>query len=702
MSSSNISDPNTVPVTHGANMVANASFGTVVIVSLILLIVALIVGQPPLVYAALATGMLGGCTGYLLWHYKWYLTATTFHTGNLIVSGLLSYIGSNSIGGATGVLFLASVITAGGLLGWKAAVIDSVVVFIAVWIALQYGVDLRMLLHLPIQGEPAPELLHMVFILSSVPCWGMYVVAIDASNREAWRNAYRSNQQLEQQNQALITEQEKLAQAKNQQALVASISVLANTEVSIETIEKQCVEALSKFIPNLSEWGMASIHTMTDQDIQNLANKVSPDLKDFTEGITQVLLTSRSRERILREKQRLSLQLQKEQKFEALSRMAGGVAHDFNNALMVITGQVDELSVQSSIDEEAHKKLDTILLVSKHAKDMTDQLLLFAKGVPLQDVKVDVSMAVQTIQPILSKIVPAEIVLSYCIPQMQVAIFMPIDHVQRILINLVQNAVRACQEKVYVGSVTGHIAVSLEHIPDKTHKITGTLGRVEIRVQDNGKGMSENTLEHAFEPYFSTKQSTGLGLSTVLGLVERVRGEVILESQEDIGTTIRCVLPVYENEQVTKPSFVPSNENRILQNSSRPNASSEKPSLGRILLIDDDEMVRQAVETMLCRLGWTVWSASGKQEALDVVVQKTDKVQCILCDIRLGSEEGFEVVDALRMAGLQNVPVVYITGYSGEYEEQLQMHEALLVKPFRLAELKDAILNIVASASSLV
>lgn len=155
-----------LPANHGATSVANTAFATVFVIALIVLIPSLIWGAHPMVYFALLTSISGSIVGFTLWHRGHIVTATVLHAGGLIVTGVFTFIGTQTLGGATGILLLASVITAGGFLGLKGAVLDVLLGFFVLGLAYFFGDDLRTLLGFSQEPYVAPEYVLQLFVLS--------------------------------------------------------------------------------------------------------------------------------------------------------------------------------------------------------------------------------------------------------------------------------------------------------------------------------------------------------------------------------------------------------------------------------------------------------------------------------------------------------------------------------------------------------
>ena len=650
--------PDRLPTNHGATLVANTAFATVGVIGLIIMCSALLLGEHIVVIAATGSGIGGALVGYQLWQRGYIVIATSLHAGGLVVAGALSFLGTQTIGGPTGILYLASVITAGGFLGRKGAVVDVAMVSLSGVLILVLGDDLRPLLGLSPEPFIPPESLVQLFVFFSIPAWGAYVVAVDTSNRQAWKAAFQNKQRLEKANL-------QLQQSQQQQAKVADLGLLALQDVPIQDIESMCRNVFIEVIPNGEElW--SSEDTLTDQAVQSLSLDVDIEYALFVDGLMQIISTRRLREQLMAERARLASELQKEQRLDALARMAGGVAHDFNNALMVVTGIGDDLLTRSPLEPKTQKGIETILSVSRHISDMTTQLLLFAKGLPIKESLVDVNEVVSNMDAVLSQVVPDFVNLQITVSDRPVMVRFPLEQIERIVLNLVRNSSMA-----YEGLSQGLIQVSVGH-----QQMDGTQGKVSVvclQVTDDGVGMDEDTRERAIEPYFSIRGSTGLGLSTVHGLVEQAGGIIKIQSQVGRGTTIQLLIPAALEAQQTLPFASLDSERRK----------------GRVLLIDDEPLVRHSVQGLLENQGWAVLSVAGREGAESIVSQQI-ALAFVVCDVRLADELGFDLMNDLRHQGL-NVPVLYITGFSTKNTERLNRNEQWLVKPFVSQDLRLAI-----------
>lgn len=628
-------------ITHGAHRVAAASFGTVMLVCVVLLVAVIILDIPSQSSIAflISTSLAGSIVGYLAWRNAFYRLATTMGSAGLLCAGLFTLVLSNSMGNATGILLLASVITAGGLLGWRAAVYDMIAVIVVVVIGWSWGPDLRLVLSIPLEGVNPGEPLTSLFVLTSVPCWGAYVVAIDASNRQAWQSAAASNTLLLQANAELETQRQALARAVAEQETLTRLGLLASGTASLEALEQACRDAQQE-----------------DEEPSGV----------FLQGVEQVLAARQVRAEILDERARLASRIQREQRLEALMRMAGGVAHDFNNALAVITAVAEALQQEKTLSESLRQEAQIILQTVSHARGVTLGLVTFAKGLPRQNRSCAPGSLLQSMAPVLRRTLRGRAVLSLAERLPDAHVSMPADAMERVLINLVRNAASSMPEDG--GTVWIHLN-------------NPGMGVLCMQVRDDGHGMDTATIEHAIEPYFSTWNGSGMGLAIVHGLIEQAGGQLHIDAKSDLGTTIKIELPI---------------RSPVLKSRRHPTQVRESRSQRHILLIDDDMMVREAVAGMLEMQGWSVQETSAQQEAMEAfAAQRPD---LIVCDLRLQNESGFDVAAELRAKGA-TAPILFITGYMEQSPNVLEDNCLVLVKPFTMKELRTAIQSLHTNAS---
>jgi hypothetical protein len=258
-----------------------------------LFIAALVTGQNSSVFLALVLGLGAACFGYWLWEQGAHRLATTLHTGGLISAGVINHVCTETLGGGTAILFLASVITAGGLLGWRGAVAAVSCLAVVIPVGAIWAEPIRLLIGF--EGGPlaVPETLMSVFVLTSIPSWGAYVVAIDASNRAAWVQARaaadaleQSNDELARANRTLTEQRDRVQRALEQQAAVARLGLYANGPASMDAVAERASEQLERWCERPDAEALSPSGT---QDQADYLERLPVEDRPFARGILQVV-----------------------------------------------------------------------------------------------------------------------------------------------------------------------------------------------------------------------------------------------------------------------------------------------------------------------------------------------------------------------------------------------------------------------------
>jgi signal transduction histidine kinase/ActR/RegA family two-component response regulator len=377
-------------------------------------------------------------------------------------------------------------------------------------------------------------------------------------------------------------------------------------------------------------------------------------------------LTQESQQRIaaLEEQRGLEQQLRQSQKLEALGTLAGGVAHDFNNLLTVIINQADLASAQLG-SEPAQDALAQILLAGERAASLTGQLLAFGRRQVAQRSLVDVHARAEDSLRMLRRLLPSSIELKYEAEAHGPSVWAGEVELDQIVMNLCVNARDAMPSG---GELTVRTSHQLRPPPGQTEPQK----LVCISVQDTGTGMDEATRQRIFEPFFTTKmkgQGTGLGLSTVHGLVQQAGGFVEVDSTPGHGTTIRIYLPQYEG--ATPP---------------RASASQVKPRRGSetILVADDDADVLEILTRMLSTNGYRVLACRDGEQALREYRQRSREIDLVISDAVMPKLGGRELHRAISEE-FGEVPFLVCSGYAAQtLEPEFFDHplRSFLAKPF--------------------
>ncbi len=380
---------------------------------------------------------------------------------------------------------------------------------------------------------------------------------------------------------------------------------------------------------------------------------------------------------------RLEEDLRQAQRVESVGRLAAGVAHDFNNLLSPILGYSELLLQDLHPADERHAQIREIEEAAKRARDLTRQLLAFGRKQTLQIKPVDLSAVVSGLERLIRRTLREDVELRILPDTDACVVLADTGQAEQVLMNLVVNAQDAMPgggsltirvEKVHLGEADG------EARPGAVPGAYGTLV-----VTDTGTGMDEQTVQQIFEPFFSTKgeRGTGLGLSTVYGIVKQHGGHVWVDSEVGHGTTFRVFLPT--TAAVPAPVEEPT-----------PSAG-RGGGTGTILLVEDNDAVRHFAQTVLQREGYRVLSAPGGREALALLDADPGPVHLLLTDVIMSGMDGRELFRqvAERHPGLR---VIFMSGYTDDIVADRGVVDGsvhFVQKPFAVAALTQKVRDVI-------
>jgi two-component system, cell cycle sensor histidine kinase and response regulator CckA len=384
------------------------------------------------------------------------------------------------------------------------------------------------------------------------------------------------------------------------------------------------------------------------------------------------------------ERMRLEQRLQQVQKTESLGRMAGAIAHHFNNLLMAVMGNLELASPNLPQESRALANITEAMAASRRAARISRLMLTYAGQPAGKKEPLDLSEAVREGLLLLSVSLPQKMHLRSELQDRGPIIFADASHIEQILTNLALNAGEA------IGEQEGEITVAVDVVapveiresnvfpPDWDPKATSYAC---LSISDTGCGMDTETLKTIFDPFFSTKfTGRGMGLSVALGLVRAYEGAISVESQLGQGATFRVYFPLQAQETL------------LTGEEDEPIAGSIEAA-GLVLLVDDEPFVRNMAEAMLKSLGCEVVSASDSHEAVEIFRTREADINLVLLDHTMPRTDGWEILRALRVLR-PSIPVILASGYDetkvmqGEHPE---LPQAFLQKPYRLASLRAAI-----------
>lgn len=382
-------------------------------------------------------------------------------------------------------------------------------------------------------------------------------------------------------------------------------------------------------------------------------------------------------ERIQAESERVKLegQLRQSQKMEAIGRLAGGVAHDFNNVLTGITGYSE--IVQNSLGklDPLYSYVEEIRKASERAAALTHQLLAFSRKQIIEPRVIQVKEVLEGSKRMLERIIGEDIDLSFSFPEDLWCIFADPTQIDQILVNLVVNARDAMPNG---GKLCVELSNTAFQIPSKTSKEISELNDyVMIAVTDSGVGIDQNIQQHIFEPFFTTKEKgygSGLGLSIVYGIVQQNNGFITVYSEKGYGTSLKIYLPAEKEEPRAQ---------------TRPQAEELPVGSETIMLVEDEEMVRKLAMMILEGQGYKVIAAENGGHAMLLAESYQEVIHLLLSDVVMPVLNGKELHEKLKIRR-PHLKALFMSGYT----EDVIAHRGILdrgicfiQKPFTLEAL---------------
>ena len=358
------------------------------------------------------------------------------------------------------------------------------------------------------------------------------------------------------------------------------------------------------------------------------------------------------RRRAEEEKARLEMQLLQAQRIESLGRLAGGVAHDFNNMLTVILGRVELIKTTLPPSHALLNDLQEIEKAAIHSRDITRQLLAFSRKQLIEPRVIDLNELITNTQKTVARLIGEDINLRVLLGNDLWKIKFDASQVDQILVNLVVNARDAMPHGGNVTIETSNLSIDTSFCRENPLFVPGQY--VLLQVTDEGAGMDDEVLSHIFEPFFTTKEvgkGTGLGLATVYGIVKQNNGVVTVTSQPGAGTIFKIFIPRCEKAD---------------EDASRRVEVTTPPSQGMtVLLVEDNEMVRNVAKRMLEAIGYKVLVAETPDAALSLFEKGKNRIDLLFTDVVMPGMSGKELMDKIR-AFTPELKVLFMSGYTSD------------------------------------
>ncbi|MBJ6727779.1 hybrid sensor histidine kinase/response regulator [Geomesophilobacter sediminis] len=349
------------------------------------------------------------------------------------------------------------------------------------------------------------------------------------------------------------------------------------------------------------------------------------------------------------EKKTLEEQLRQAQKMEAIGQLAGGVAHDFNNMLMVIFGYANIMQMKMAEDDPLRANMDKLLAAAERAAGLTRSLLAFSRREPIDPRPLNFNDVVRKVEKLLTRIIGEDIAVRTEFGEEPLRVNADSGQIEQVLINLATNARDAMPQGGTLSIATEAVALDAEQLALRGAEGAGRYAL--ISVTDTGTGMEQGVAERIFEPFFTTKETgkgTGLGLSIVYGIIQQHSGFITVNSEPGQGTTFRIYLPI-----LPEPQW----DGRVPVQPPRPRAGTET-----VLLAEDNAEIRHLARQVLTDFGYSVIEAVDGVEAVRIFREQGDKIALLVLDLVMPHMGGKEALREIQQLG-GRVPAVFISGY---------------------------------------
>ncbi len=416
-------------------------------------------------------------------------------------------------------------------------------------------------------------------------------------------------------------------------------------------------------------WIMVSVDPFENESNDELFVHIIRDITD--------------RKRAAVEKDKHEAQHRQLQKAKSLDRMAGAIAHKFNNQLQVVIGNLEMAMDDRPLEGGSEGALSEALKAARKAAEVSALMLTYSGKLPGKHEPIDLSATCRQGFALLQTAAPKGTILKADFPASGPVIRCNAGQIQQVLVNLVTNAWESTGDNrrcigLTVKTVPPADIPAFKRFPAgwKPQEIVYAC----LEVMDVGCGIGCKDIEKIFDPFYTTKfTGRGMGLSVVLGIVKAHNGGITVVSEPGRGSIFRIFLPLSEEE-------VPSQTDKATQ-------TSEIQAGGTVLLIEDEEQVRKMAKTMLTHLGYNVIEAKDGVEAVEIFQQHQDEIRCVLSDLTMPRMNGWDTLAALRKLS-PDIPVILSSGYDEARvmaNEHTEQPNAFLGKPYRLQQLRDTI-----------
>ena len=385
------------------------------------------------------------------------------------------------------------------------------------------------------------------------------------------------------------------------------------------------------------------------------------------------------------ERKGIEAQFQQFQKTQSLARMAGAIAHHFNNQLSVVMGNLELFLIDLPSDAKNRENLLRSMMAAQKATVVSRQMLIYLGQTPGKHEPMDLSRVCRQSLSLVQTVIPKGLVVKIDFPDSGPVIRADEGQINQVLANLITNA----WESISGNQGTIGLAISTvsrADIPASKRFPTGWQPKhilhACLEVSDIGYGVTGMDIEKLFDPFFTTKfTGRGMGLAVVMGIVKAHAGCITVDSESGSGSTFRIYLPISTEKiprQQEKEAVAPARKSEIT---------------GVVLLIEDEELNRDMAKTRLMRFGYTVIEAQDGVEALEIFQERQNEICCVLSDLTMPRMGGWETLTAIRKIRA-DIPVILASGHNKDVVmagNHPDLPQAFLYKPYSMSALKEAL-----------
>ena len=403
--------------------------------------------------------------------------------------------------------------------------------------------------------------------------------------------------------------------------------------------------------------------------------------------MTGVVADATDRKKAEEERERLRNQLLQAQKMEAIGTLTGGIAHDFNNLLTIVNGFTEVILMKTEEADPRYKDLKKILLTGQKGADMVQRLLAFSKKAPVSPQPLDLNDIVENSIKLMEGTFPKMIEIQALLSSDLALVNADSGQMEQLLMNLSLNARDAMPDGGLLTIGTRNITVDEDYC--RLHAGAKPGRHVVIEVSDTGTGMNKETMDRIFDPFFTTKgwdfrKGTGLGLSVAKGIVEQHGGWITCRSELAKGTTFTVYFPAIKDPPVVREPHP---------------VAGTRPGAEKILLVDDEEYVRDLGKRILEHAGFNVVTAENAREALEIYSRERFNIALVVLDLIMPLMGGAKCLDKLLRID-PDVKVIVSSGHSMDAQERLHLGSlarGFVNKPYEVRQMVQAVRTVLKS-----